>query len=451
MPKIIDPDDLNQGTEVNFDATGKTIQLVIAGNLGAPSGVTLQAVYSFCKEEWKTDSDLIKFPFPFIAITAEQFELISGWDWYDTTSKNLVRDGGWALKDTGSTTQEEWMNLTTLGAFNDSDVDNAYYQQSTNGTGVSTVYTGEVNQAIKIYGGTYYGNFDYTGYFKIFLREQGKTYDFYDLITEQNLTVLTYKKYALPLSNNVDLKITHNDNIISGSTPYDGMSITYTSGGTGRDIGGVQYLFTVIIDGNSGTAEEIYEFVQYQLRQAGDIDAGSGFVTGKTSEELLEFVGDTLKTKYTSDGGVYIDNFQSVDTNRLTFQDDTNTQRTFPYVAAGTINFNVNLTNDADAYYWVFFTDASGNTFDSVNAIIINDNSGNPLSGSCSGLTSKQFDFDYDNNVQGNRLPETDAPFTAVAIGLNTGQYVTTGTITRSTANIISYVSSLERNYSNPA
>lgn len=450
MAKIVDPDNLNQGTEVNFDTTGKTIQLVEAGNLGV-TGVTLQAVYSFCKEEWKADANLIKFPFPFIAITAEQFELISGWDWKDQGSKNLVRDGGWALKDTGSTTQEEWMNLTTLGSFDNSNVDTAYYQQSTNGTAVDTVYTGEVNQAIQIYGDVTHGDFDYRSYFKIFLREQGKLYDFYDLITEQNLTELTYKKYALPLSNSTDLKITHSDYIISGSTPYTTMSITYTTGET-RTIGASGYTFSIIINGSGGTAEQIYEFVQWSLRQNSDIDAGAGYVTGQTAEELLVFVGDTLKTQYTSDGGVYIDNFQAVDTNRLTFQDDTNTERTFPYVAAGTIQFNDNLKNDPDAYYWVFFTSANGNAFDSPNAIIINDNSGFPITGSCYNISSKQFDFDYDGNVQGGRTSGTDADYTAVAIGLSTGQYVTTtGTITQSTANIISYVAALERNYSNPA
>jgi len=275
MAKIVDPDDLNQGTEVIFDPTGKTIELVLAGNLGT-TGVTLQAVYSFCKEEWKSDSNLIKFPFPFIAITAEQFELVGGWDWKNTISTQLVRDGGWALKDAGSTTQEEWMNLTTLGAFDNPSVDNAYYQQYLDGDPTNTVFTGEVNQAIQISGDTTHGNFDYKGYFKIFLREQGKIYDFYDLISEQNLTELTYKKYALPLSNTSDLKITHSDTIISGSTPYDGMSITYYSTPQSRPIGGSNYNFSVIIDGNSGTAEQIYEFVQWSLRQVGDIDAGSG-------------------------------------------------------------------------------------------------------------------------------------------------------------------------------
>lgn len=57
MAKIVDPDQLNQGTEVTFDTSTKTIDLAVAGNLddsapGRSSGVTHQALYSFAKEEW---------------------------------------------------------------------------------------------------------------------------------------------------------------------------------------------------------------------------------------------------------------------------------------------------------------------------------------------------------------------------------------------------------------
>ena len=57
MAKIVDPDQLNQSTEIIITTGTKTIQLLVAGNLndtapGVTSGVTLQAVYSFLKEEW---------------------------------------------------------------------------------------------------------------------------------------------------------------------------------------------------------------------------------------------------------------------------------------------------------------------------------------------------------------------------------------------------------------
>ncbi len=51
MALIIDPDNLNQGTEVVIVEGSKTIQLLVAGNLST-DGVTGQALYSFLKEEF---------------------------------------------------------------------------------------------------------------------------------------------------------------------------------------------------------------------------------------------------------------------------------------------------------------------------------------------------------------------------------------------------------------
>ncbi len=354
------------------------------------------------------------------------------------------------------------MNITSLGAFNSSANDQAYYLQVNGGTPTNVVLNGEVNQAIKIYGSASFGNFDYRTFFKIYLREQGKTYGYYDLITEQNITALTYRKYALPLVNASDLKITATDVQIDANSdntadvaPYTGMSITYYGVAQSRTIGASNYNFSIIINGNNGTAEQIYEFVQWSLRRPSDIDAGAGTVRGDTAEGLLTFIGDTLRTLRTSDGkGVYIDNFQAPDTNRLEFTDNTGTIRTFPYVAAGNIIFNDNLQNDASAKYFVFFTndDAgtnSGNDFGTSNAVIINDATNDPITGDVAAAASIGFDYDYDNNDQRGAGSEgTNVPFTAVALGLATAQYVvTTGTIIRSTANVINFVASLERNY----
>jgi len=119
--------------------------------------------------------------------------------------------------------------------------------------------------------------------------------------------------------------------------------------------------------------------------------------------------------------------------------------------------FNSNLQNDTNAIYKLFFTnddagDNTGRDFGTQNAIIINDNAGpSPITGSVATSASLAFDYDYDNNVQrGNDSSGSDVPYTAVALGLNTAQYVvTTGTIVRSTTNAVNFVSSLERNYLN--
>jgi hypothetical protein len=63
MARITDPDQLNQGVEVEFlTGSDKLIRLNISGNLEGENdnGVTWQALYSFVKEEWKNDDNLVK-------------------------------------------------------------------------------------------------------------------------------------------------------------------------------------------------------------------------------------------------------------------------------------------------------------------------------------------------------------------------------------------------------
>jgi hypothetical protein len=92
MAKLVDPDDLNQATEITITpgASGTITLNPGVGNLVYADGVTGQCVYSFLKEEWKSDANLIKFPFPMIAITEEQFELIDSWNWGDQETKNTI-------------------------------------------------------------------------------------------------------------------------------------------------------------------------------------------------------------------------------------------------------------------------------------------------------------------------------------------------------------------------
>lgn len=90
------------------------------------------------------------------------------------------------------------------------------------------------------------------------------------------------------------------------------------------------------------------------------------------------------------------------------------------------------------------------NPFGSASAILVDDNTSVDITDDVSSQSSVTVTFNYDGNVQGGRTAGTDAAITAVGIGLSTGQYVkATGTISRSTANSISLVAPLERNYAN--
>ena len=381
MALIVDPDDLNQSTEVTFDTAAKTITLNQAGNLST-DGVTLKALYSFCKEEWKNDSALIPFEFPFVPITDESFELVDGWDFANDASRYLIRTAGWAVKNTSGNVTQQWAGIIGLGSIEAND--QPYFDQSQGRTNAQL--QGQVNQAVQILDdpngdGVFTDGFDYRTQLDLYVREQAQLYgksSLSDIGVTGNMSPIAYR---FPLSTATDLKISASDNTIDTTAPYTGMSITYNTTPQARNIGGTSYNFGIIINGNGGTAEQIYEFVQRQLRQTTDIDAGTSGQIGNVSDSLLLFVGNDLETlNATNDQGggtgVYIDNFQAADTNRITFRDNTEptTPVGFPFVAVTTLSFNPNLENDTDAIYRVFFTTNPGGNYGSANAVLVHTN-----------------------------------------------------------------------------
>lgn len=452
MTLITDPSDLNQADpsdasapyEIVVDTTTKTISLRIAGNL-SNDGVTGQALYSFLKDEWKTDASLIPYPFPMLSITPEQFEFVGGWRPSNTDSnltRNLLRSAGWREISAANATNRQYMNVISLGAISSSD--RAYYAFASDTAKTDFDFDGPVNQAVQVFGDSTNGNFDKRSQeLTIFIRIQGKKYGL-STTSSIGLTALNYIANRFPLAESVNLKITNNDTAISTTSPYTGMSITYQSATYEIDTVGTNRSFDVTVNGNGGTLEQINEFVAYKLRQATDIDSLSSGKYGFLSSELMDFLGNDLKTRK----GVFVSNFNVDDTNRITFTDTGNVERTFPFVASGILNFNQNLEDDADATYHLFFAD----TFGSTSATKVKDNNNADISGTIGEVSSKAFTFDFDNNIQQGRTPGTPAPVIAVAIGLTSAQYVSaTATITRSAGQTISLVAPLERNYSNPA
>jgi len=438
MPTIIDPDDLNRGTEIVLNTTAFTFALVIGGNLDN-TGVTGQALYSFFKDAWKNDADLIAYPFPAETITPEQFEFIKGWKPANDLTRNLLRACGWREIAADGTLNREYMGVISLGNIDAGDT--AYYSFAGDEQKTDFDFPGPVNQGIQTFGDAANGAIERRAdVLTTYIRTQGKLYGS-ATSSSIGLTGLNYITNRFPLSEAVDTKITTSDTDIETLALYTGMSITY--GAVTRTIGTDPFNFDVVIHGNGGNVEQINEFVQHSLRRLTDIDAAFGGEFGVLTESLTAFLGNTLKTTT----GVYIDAFLADDTNRIIFTDTGGTERAFPFVASGNIIANANLVGDEDAIYRMFFATDYG----TANAILVNDFSGTPISGIIGGRSSIGFDFDFDGNVQGGRAAETPADVVIVAIGLDSAQYVSaTATLTRASAQNISLVAPLERNYSNP-
>jgi hypothetical protein len=477
MALIVDPDQLNDGTtdngstEVFINTTAKTIKLNTTGNLST-DGVTLKALYSFLKEEWKDDphsKNLTAFPFPMVPITDESFEFVDGWDLAADASRYLIRTAGWTVRNVSGAATQMWAGVVGLGFIESND--QIYYWQGGSTTPTNFQLTGQVNQAVLIYkdddgdGNTSEGSdFDRRTVLNLYVREQGQVFG-QATLTDIGVSIMQPIAYRFPLSTSTDLKIEAEDTDIKATgsgypadvAPYNGMSIKYYSTPQSKTgLTGGPYNFGIVIDGNGQSLREVYEFVQYALRQNADINGDTpSVVTGKIADPLLYYVGDTLYTRAAAnpDGGgtgVFIDNFDSTDLNNVYFVDNIGGSRSYPYSATLTISFNSNLVSDGAAKYWAYYTTTpNGDDWGESTAILVKDSSNADITGSISGASVTKT-YDFDGNVQGGRTPPAVPDITVIAIGLNTGQYVrATGTIARSKSNSVALVAPLERNYQN--
>ena len=390
MVKIVDPDALAQTTDVVYNTGAKTIQIVITGAVnddspGKTSGVTGRCIYSFTKEEWKSDTTLNKFRFPIKMIYEASFQLINGWSFADQQTIDVIRDAGFQEIVTGN----EYACIVSLGTIDETGsplVGGAPYYANVVGFDQTTTLfdkTGELNENIQVLLAVGSPDVDTRNYLKLFLREFGKVYAEYDLLSEQGLSTLGYEAYKLPLSNGDDLKIVATDAVVAGANnPYQNMSIDYHTGqlfetaavgsyslldvvqdlngrwfrctgagtvdvtdindlslmaGAGtatwevypgeRAVGTSYYAFNRIIDGdsvNTATKEEVHTFAQYQLRLASDINGNAngdnfGTVNGNVAELLTYFIGDQLHTQ----DGVYVDFLDADDNSNITYHDIT--------------------------------------------------------------------------------------------------------------------------------
>lgn len=447
MAKITSRVGLTVGTELTVDETAKTIALNVAGNLVAKDGVTLQALYSKLVELWAT-AGYQDSPFPMYAIDAlsGQFQFgtdgatFSGWKPANDATRQMLRDGGWSEYSSAGVLNRQYVGIVGLGAV--SAGAQLYYQRASGGAAANFTFVDQANEGIQVFGDATNGAFDTRAYFKGFVREQGQKYRD-SVLADTGKTATGAYLVNLLLSNEADLKILANDAAMSGA-PYSGITVTYFAADQNRSIGGTNYPFRVIINGNSATLEQVYTKVQYLLRQATDIDSGAGTVTGKTADALLAFVGDTLQTTT----GVYIDNVAAADNNRVIFKDKNGVDRTNPYTAAGTINANAVLVGAGSSYRLMYTAPAgAGNDYGEAGAVTVNDAAGTPITGSIT-TASLAFTFDYDGNTQAGYAGGTDRPVTLIGIRPGSGKFVVaTGTLTRSKSIVLSLVAEQDRAY----
>ena len=352
---------------------------------------------------------LIEYPFPLVAITPEQFEFSYDWTPVDDTSRKLIRTAGWKEISTASVIQKEFLGVVSLGNIDGAqdglgggDQDIPYYAFRTSGTipydtPIDFTYAGEINEAVQTY--QIGGDDNRSKELALFIREEGKTFGKSDtpsigIATGDTLGAQTFR---FPLAEANDLNYTITDaqieaadgagefyDLTPGNNPKisyfatDQLSTTFLAANGQSDLTTPRN-FGVLLNATAGdgtstnasgylTLQQLYSYTKYNLRRAVDIDdegaTDAGVQIGKTSDELLQFVGSELQTLLvqnqdgaTTPSGVAIEDFNSTDVGNLAFAytGGAGALQRFPLISSGVISFNSNLAEDTDATYTMYY------------------------------------------------------------------------------------------------
>lgn len=452
MAKITTRAELNVGTELLIDEPNRTIALDVAGNYVAKDGCTVQALYSKLVDLWAT-ATYQDSPFPMNALDAlsGQYQIgidaggnANGWKFLNQATRDGMRDGG--IEEYNATGGLGRVQASIIGLGTVSAGSQLYYQTTLGGTATDFVFTDQANQMVQVYGDAVEDatttTFDNRSYLKGYVREEGKKYDD-SILADTGKTGTGAFIVNLLLSNEDDLKIQDTDANVAANAPYTGIDVEYFGTDQDRDVGGTNYPYRIIVDGNNASLEDIYTKGQYLLRQDSDIDSGAGTVIGKTADLLFDFVGDTLVTRQ----GVFIDNILPADSNRIEFTDQNGVVRTNPFTSSGDLNFNAVMVGAGSSYRLMFTAPAgAGNDYGEAGAITVQDSTDTDIAGVITAGTIG-FDFDYDGDTLGGTAG-TDKDVTLVGVRPDSSKYaVATGTLTRSKALSLSLVAETDRAY----
>lgn len=445
MALITDPDLLVVGTELLLDTAAKTFTLVPTGNLDAKDGVTGQALYSKFIDLWDL-ATYNKYDFPAYVIGDPRAGMFAfgydganynGWAPGNDATRSYIRNIGWTEYSAAGAVLREYVGAV-VGASGQPAGSQLYYQKVSGGVPTNFTFDDAPNEAIRVDGAA-------KTHFKIFCRQQGYTFD--DTVLADVFETQT-GPYKIGFAINVaaDTKISGDDTAVLGA-PYSGITVAYYSVGQTRSIGGVNRTFSRIITGNNATAEQIYTKAQYLLRQDSNINTGgtAGAVNGKTAASLMWFVGDTLYVNG------FIDGFNANDINRIVFIDDSGTNRTFPFTAAGSLVFDASFVGGVYRAYFASGATA-GNNFGEASALTVKKADGTTDIAGTITAASMSFDYAYDANVQrGAGTAGTDVALKIFALkkGSTKPRFVTY-TLTRAVGQNISFAAEADRGYVNP-
>jgi len=274
------------------------------------STATLRAVYSDSMAVFD-DAAQMDDQVPLRADTPTLFTLINGWTFSAGSIQYLTSA---ALQDSAG--DNIWTNVQTLGSI---VTGTTIYIEQNGAVAWTAGTTGHINMLLKVRNaGTDIDSKNFTVYARKFQNE-------YSSFATTGGAIVSNCPLATKADTNLD--------IASGTLDaYTGLSITWGTISRDAGDGAGTKSYGVLIDAGGKTLKEAFNWIQYQLLKATDIDASGTTHLGNITAGLVSFTGSMITNQ-----GVWIENFAAADANKIKYTDSLGALHTPPVSVAITI------------------------------------------------------------------------------------------------------------------
>lgn len=387
-------------------------------------GITLQALYAFERRRRRLNTSLRRF----LPGVDGVFQFGGAWLFtsgikLDGSDRAKIRESGWIEYSATNLIDRIYFGVRSLNEIQATS--QPYIQLASSlaeadllaATPINASRVGPLDEAFQVYGSTANGdsgagNFDFT--IARILAAKVRTFGFTQgEATSTGSGVSTLQGFSAGFGLGESISPTNSFSLAnvytSAIAPFTGM--TFTRRATPLSVSGfVQAAgnFTDVIS-NTGAGSLAQVRARMDAWMTLDIDindntAITGIFRPKRASALYT-IDD--QGRLVTRQGLFLQNIAIADQQSVVFTDDAGNLKTYPFNVQITVSVSDAWRNDANGWYAAYFKDGAGTLdFDTVSAVIVNDASGNPVTGTSANATGSVgayrivFNFDYDGNTQ---------------------------------------------------
>jgi len=378
----------------------------VANPLTTQDGIKFEAIYAFENQERATDETLRQYD----RWTSGSFKFGGAYNYINgrvpatATDVAIHRGSGWNEYDASGVVQKTFFGNKGLSNIEASS--KPYYQLGTFTTAVDYAKAGQIDEAVLVYENGVSDNRSNPEIVSV--RTYGKTFD--RKATNTDLGIAELGGYSTGFAVNEGAHLTTNPTTM----PFADVFTTQTGVWVGMELEELDTPlskngfaesagnFTWVLRNPSGAnLDECVAYLDAIATVSGDINAHVTNTTiGKDVDTWYTYnaSGQVITKSGTGVGGVYIENIQTADQQRVKFTADDGSTKSYQFLVS--VNANVGATAKADANAWYHSFGATD--YNTSSAITVKDHSASPVKGLASSANANNvisFAFDYDSDI----------------------------------------------------